>query len=389
MPNTIISTPEYEPQLPLEVERKFVPHGLNMDPWLEHARHIEQIYTSWPEEDWSLRVRKTKSAQQVKYEATLKSRPGTQGKALVRQEINTPISEAAYNFYAAQNLPRLQKLRATLTEGVTMDWLVHEAGTPQPFVLEVEGNNEEQLAFLDECEGRLSDVSRNREYDNEYRAHQLWATPQECPPAALNDRLIATLADKLNTAIATQQRPVIVGIKGRSGSGKSTFASTLAQQLDIVYGLKTMHLSTDDYHRGQRWLCDTHGVEKWQNWDSPAVYNTAALAFDLRQHLDSGQPIARRYFDFALQEPVVEATEHAAAPIIVIEGLFPHSPDLDGLVNHLVEVPTPLATSIGRRITRDMQSRLNSSLGGAEAILRYQMEIAEPTYQANNVQAKE
>lgn len=379
--NTLQATPEQEPQLPLEIERKFLPHDIDLSGWLSEAKHIEQIYLSWPEEDWNLRVRRTTDRDRALYEATLKSRPGTHSRSLVRQELNVSISEAAYNFYSGQNRPRLQKLRTTLGEGVTMDWLTDDSGTIQPFVLEIEGQGTDQTKFLSAWHDKLIDVSGMPEYDNERTAHMLWRNPEEAPGSIIDSKVFYDHANDIATIAKQQNRPVIIGIKGRSGSGKSTLTNELAFHLEEFSGLSVMKLSTDDYHRGKRWLIDTFGMQQWQNWDKPVVYNTAALAFDLREYLEKAEPINKRRFNFQTEEPVIEINNHPIARVILIEGLFPHSPDLKDLVDHMIEVPTGIATSVGRRILRDIQGRLNSSLTTAEAILRYQLEIAEPTYQ--------
>lgn len=378
--NTLQGRSEHEPGLPKEIERKFLP-AFDLSELLPDADRIEQIYLSWPHEDWNLRVRKTtRPHQEPTFEATLKSRPGTRTRALVRDEINADISEETYRFYQNQNLPRLQKLRAHLGEGITMDWLTDDSGTVQPFVLEVEGTGPDQTHFLRNWESQLIDVSRMAEYDNERTAHALWKNPSE-QPALLSSLDVQEHVHHIAAAAKSSNRPIVIGIQGRSGSGKSTLAQEVATLLEWQQDdMPVMRLSTDDYHRGRNWLLDSFGVETWKNWDAPIVYNTAALAFELNEYLEKGEPIQKRHFDFRTQEPVVEAEAHAAGRIVIIEGLFPHSDDLAHLIDYTIELSTPVATSIGRRIMRDIQGRLNDSLGSPEEVLRYQLETAEPTH---------
>jgi len=378
--DTLKDRDEREPNLPKEVERKFLPL-FDVSELQESADKIEQIYLSWPNEEWNLRVRKTlRPDNEPIYEATLKSRSGSHSRALVRDEVNTEISAEAYGFYEHQNLPRLQKLRAHLGEGITMDWLTDDSGTVQPFVVEVEGTGPDQAQFLKNWEDQLIDVTHMAEYDNEHMAHRLWLDPIESP-RLLDGMQVQETVRNIVALAKSSDHPIVVGVRGRSGSGKSTLARDISNYLESYDDMPVMHLSTDDYHRGRAWLLEKFGISAWKNWDAPVVYNTAALAFELREYLDKAEPIPKRYFDFLSQEPVIEVTTHQPGRVVIVEGLFPHSPDLVGLVDHMIEVPTPLATSIGRRIVRDMRGRLNDSLGNPEDILRYQVEVAEPTYQ--------
>jgi uridine kinase len=143
--------------------------------------------------------------------------------------------------------------------------------------------------------------------------------------------------------------------------------------------MTTGSISTDDYHRGKAWLESTYGAP-WTNWDAPEVYDTRLLNYDLWQ-FSQGLAIDARRFDFAQEESVIEGRIEPCE-LLLVEGIYAGSPDLEDRRHLHIAIPTPLATSIGRRLARDQQEgRLNASLADPKAILRYQLEVAEPMYQ--------
>jgi len=178
-----------------------------------------------------------------------------------------------------------------------------------------------------------------------------------------------------------EKTPVYAGILGRSGSGKTTVARNVAAQLTNK-GVRAEILSTDDYNRGEKSLLQLTGQDAWSNWDAPIVYDTAAMARDL-QALRRGGSIPRRVYNFETNEPKYTAggAEILPASVIIVEGIMANSPDLSSELDLCYEVPTPLATCIGRRVLRDTISNRAGSVGGSPSdVLRYQLEVAEPEY---------
>ncbi len=80
-------------------------------------------------------------------------------------------------------------------------------------------------------------------------------------------------------------------------------------------------------------------------------------------------------------ERVVVDGEINPSPFVIVEGLYAGSPDLREVRNLHYEMPTSIATSIGRDIRRLLiENRANGSIGTPEDRLKYVMEIALPTY---------
>ena len=114
-------------------------------------------------------------------------------------------------------------------------------------------------------------------------------------------------------------------ITGRSGSGKSTLVREVQQQLESL-GISCVTLSTDDYHRGERWLREYGGGGPWTRWDDPIVYDTKAMADDLAR-LHHGEAIMKRFIDFTDCEPKYDGIVQPAQ-VMLVEGIYAGSRDI-------------------------------------------------------------
>ncbi len=371
--NTCQST--FEQNKYQEIEQRYIPLvPEQLAQFREQAYPIEQLYLSQPTEPFSLRLRESCRNGEPAYTAALKDRGTITDQGLDRLEIETSISEATYNYYKQFNPPLLRKLRAEPLEAIVVDFFEDgsshiESEAPAAWMAFSGRHPELQCAI---------DTAASSQHSNEQRAYasadspELSFTPAELEPQTVVQDILRHL---------NNHKVAIVQIGGRSGSGKSTLTRQITELL-TMHDTSCITLSTDDYHRGKTWL-DRHKGGPWTDWDAPIVYHTEELARDL-QRLQHGESIQRRYFNFASQEPEQrEAIQ--PAPIVLIEGIYAHSPDLTSHAHLSYEVPTPLATCIGRRLLRDFSTnRANSSLSRPEDTLRYLLENAEPAYRAQH-----
>lgn len=191
------------------------------------------------------------------------------------------------------------------------------------------------------------------------------------------------IESELADAIVEQltKESIVLSVTGRSGSGKTTLAKKV---MEILHerGISSVVLSTDDYNRGKKEIARILGHDNNTNWDAHYVYNTARMAEHIRR-LKSGLAIPRHGFNFARSEPheLTEADIIEPAQVIIIEGIMANSPNLKDVTDLGYLVPTLLATCIGRRVLRDIQQNRAGAIGSVpEALLRYQLEVAEPEY---------
>ncbi len=367
--NEILLNKKFEQTMPIEVERKFIPlFPETMHPYRETARPIEQTYLSRHDEPFSLRVREhIDESGTPQYTATLKDKGTIDVNGLTRIEIEAQISAELYAYYKSSSALALRKLRAEPLPGVFIDF--HEDGS---IIAEAE-NPDHWEHFAAEHGAPFVEVTGDRMADNEWRAHvEYLRSGYELPRI---DELNATniAADILQEH--DEAEPLVVRIAGRSGSGKSTLVRQLGSSL-ATYGISPIVLSTDDYHRGTRWLTSYNNGEPWTAWDDAIVYDTKAMAADLYE-LKNGSPIPRRVFDFSTAEPLTDGTIEPST-VIIVEGIYAGSQGIAGPRELLYEMPTPLATCIGRRIIRDMQER--PEFADPVKSLVYTLTHAEPAY---------
>ncbi len=364
-------------QIPHEIEQKFLPISIQaLDAFRKIAVPIEQIYLSYPSEEYSLRIRETLKNGEPKYKATLKSAGVMTDIGIDRIEIEADVDANTYKFYRALGRPAVRKLRAEPVESVIIDFFddgyVHaESEDPKAWA-----------RFLDKyrLHFNFANITGSPVADNEWRAYDGYrrahGSELSLPESDLTaEMILGDIAEHQKLATTT-----VVRISGRSGSGKSTLVREVKQQLEQM-GISPITLSTDDYHRGKALLTYLNKGEKWVNWDSPTVYDLAALRLDIARLRDGG-PIHARRFDFTSEEPEISGVIESA-PVILLEGIYAGSHQLHDVSDLAYEVPTPLATCIGRRIMRDLVERPQFADAGEN--LRYSLQYAEPEWinQAN------
>lgn len=363
---------EFE-HIPLhEVEQKFIPlfpeqlAGLKSE-----AIPIEQFYLSHPSEGFSLRFRETPTGDDLTYEATLKTSGEVTADGLKRLEVTAPVSPDMYQFYR-ENVPTLRKLRAEPVPNVVIDF--YEDG-------HIQMESEHPISWQKFCHdynlaGQYADLTGDHIVDNEWRAHFEYRRNNSGAEALqpLPDLSTNEIVDDILNSIQPGAVSV-VKIRGRSGSGKSTLVKEIQQQL-LEQGIESDVISTDDYHRGQAWLEAHNNGQPWIDWDDQIVYDTDTMAKDLEK-LTAGQPVPRRRIDFTIVEPVYEG-DRTPTSVLLVEGIYANAPEIAKHCELEYEMPTPVATSIGRRLLRDMLER--PQFADPVASLRYMLEYAEPAY---------
>jgi len=339
---------------------------------------IESTYLSHPDEEFSLRVKVEYTPDGPIYSSAVKNEGEMVDGGLDRLEIETEISQETYEYYKANPIfPDVKFLRAKPLGGLAIDFI---EGVEMPQVEYEYTPGDEEPAFVSLLKSGLVDMSGSPEVRKEVIAHQLHGKETLKPSGETIDAFADRMFKDMVATYTMGHKQVVVGVSGMSGSGKSTAVRLLQEKFSETFGeeFTPVVLSSDDYHRGKKWLEEVYGAP-WTNWDHPRVYNTAELASDIKR-LAAGEPIFHKHFDFATEEVVYDDIA-TPSPFVIVEGLYAASPDLNEVRTLHYEVPTSTATSIGRDIRRlVLENRENGSIGSPADRLRYQLEVALPTY---------
>ena len=146
--------------------------------------------------------------------------------------------------------------------------------------------------------------------------------------------------------------PVIIGIAGGTGSGKTTVAGTICNRVGRD---RIEWISHDSYYRDFKDL-DPESRHRI-NFDHPDSLETALLA----QHLDSliaGEPIEAPIYDFTTHARLERTQRVEPKKVIIVEGILVLAePDLRRRIDIKLFVDTPPDIRFVRRLIRDVQSR--------------------------------
>ena len=147
-------------------------------------------------------------------------------------------------------------------------------------------------------------------------------------------------------------KPLIIGIAGGSGSGKSTVARKVADSLGKA---SVVFLDMDAYYRNHAHL--TIEERRRVNWDHPEAFDLDLLAEQL-ETLANGHEVRKPIYDFVTHTRRDEYEVLAPADVIVIDGilLFAEARIRD-LCDVKVFVDADADIRVLRRIRRDMVQR--------------------------------
>lgn len=145
--------------------------------------------------------------------------------------------------------------------------------------------------------------------------------------------------------------PLILGIAGGTGSGKTTVANKVREALmpDVAY------LDHDSYYLDQSHLPPAERLEV--NFDHPDALDNELMA----QHIEAlraGQPVDKPVYDFKTHCRTDEITAVAPAPVVIVEGILTLAlARIREQFDIKIFVDTAADIRLMRRIRRDLEQR--------------------------------
>lgn len=146
-------------------------------------------------------------------------------------------------------------------------------------------------------------------------------------------------------------KPMIIGIAGGSGSGKSTFTNRLRDR----FGDRVSVLYHDNYYRAHNDL--PFEERKKLNYDHPDALETELLVEHLKQ-LKAGQAIECPTYNYSLHNRAPETIIIEPRPVILLEGILVLCDrQLRNMLDIKIYVDADADERILRRIVRDTKER--------------------------------
>jgi len=148
------------------------------------------------------------------------------------------------------------------------------------------------------------------------------------------------------------KKPIIVGVAGGSGSGKTTFAKRLLLKLGHE---NCAIIGQDSYYIDQSHRFDRDGGAV--NFDHPSAIDFQLLEKHLIA-LNSGQSIEVPIYDFATHKRLPETVKVLPHPIILVDGILILSQEnVRSHFDYAIFIDTPEDLRFARRLKRDVEER--------------------------------
>lgn len=165
---------------------------------------------------------------------------------------------------------------------------------------------------------------------------------------------------------------MIIGISGGTGSGKTTVARRI---LEDVSDAEVIYLQQDSYYRnlGDMPIELRHQI----NFDHPDALDNELFINHIKA-LRAGEPIAMPVYDFTTHTRQVETINIAPKPILIVEGILIFvDPVLRELMDIKIFVDTPDDVRFIRRLRRDVNERGRS----VESVINQYLGTVRPMHQ--------
>ncbi|MDO5720131.1 MAG: uridine kinase [Actinomycetaceae bacterium] len=146
-------------------------------------------------------------------------------------------------------------------------------------------------------------------------------------------------------------RPLVIGIAGGTGSGKTT----LTQELIRHFPTRVSVIYHDNYYRRRDDL--TYEERSALNYDAPEAFDNNLMVEQLQQ-LIAGQSIESPVYDYTVHNRSDSTQIIEPAPVVIVEGILIFCfPRLCELFDIKLFVDTDADVRILRRVKRDVLER--------------------------------
>jgi uridine kinase len=168
------------------------------------------------------------------------------------------------------------------------------------------------------------------------------------------------------------KKPIIIGIAGGTGSGKTTVVRRICAE---VPEKNVAIIEHDAYYKEQS--CLTYEERCRTNYDHPFAFDTDLFVEHIKE-LKKGNPIEKPIYDYEIHNRKKDTVLVEPKEIIIVEGILVfYEERIRELLNIKIYVDTDADIRILRRIVRDMNDRGRS----LESIITQYLETVRPSHE--------
>lgn len=168
------------------------------------------------------------------------------------------------------------------------------------------------------------------------------------------------------------QAPMIIGLAGGTGSGKTTVARTILDTFKEDCAL----IPQDAYYKDQTNLPMEERVK--QNYDHPDAFDFKRLTADLKK-LHSGQKVYRPEYCFVTHTRKPSEVLVQPKRIVVFEGILAfYDPAIRKMIDLMIFVDTDPDVRLIRRVSRDITERGRS----LDSVFDQYLKTVKPMHEA-------
>lgn len=168
------------------------------------------------------------------------------------------------------------------------------------------------------------------------------------------------------------RRPIVIGVTGGSGSGKTSVSRAI---LDKFTEVSILLLEQDFYYKDQSELPFEERLKT--NYDHPFAFDTDLFIKDL-QKLIQYESIEQPVYDYSKHTRSDQVIHREPKEVIIVEGiLILEDKRLRDLMDIKVYVDTDDDIRIIRRIKRDMESRDRT----LDSVIHQYLTVVKPMHQ--------
>jgi uridine kinase len=174
-----------------------------------------------------------------------------------------------------------------------------------------------------------------------------------------------------NSFMPKRTTPLVIGIAGGSGSGKTTVATVILQRVGAHH---LAYLPHDAYYKDLSELSPARRAAI--NFDHPDSLDNKLLIQHVKQ-LIRGEPIDLPIYNFKIHSRTAETLKIQSQPVIVVEGILIFAePELRDLFDVKIFVDTDADIRFIRRLKRDILERGRST----ESVIQQYLSTVRPMH---------